>query len=279
MSDNNKLIIGLIVFAVVIFIIVFAFILYYSYSGQSTTSNDSNDEDITIQPRNGINNLVSKLQSNDVPIVGVKKVRTTRNLFNIFNGNNKVQNNNSKVIKNNNKQLENSIRIGLTSLDSNLREPFIAKARPTKVTKIDDTTTLFSRDKVVTYVNSSIAINDLTVNEKLFIIEATSSITLTLPKTEGITLKFWNNTTLTHTLKSSISINDDSNNNNKFTINPGQFVILESLGSLWIVTTKTNPNLDFNPVRPCDENTNQEYGMNNSIDGEFDDLLNGGWQN
>lgn len=276
MGDNDNLAIGLIIITLLVFIIVVIIFLYYAYSGQSGDTSD--DDDTTIEPGDNIDDLINNLKSKDVSLPTTKKVKNKHKQNKVFNKTpNKTPSNKSDVSKNNIKQLGIIIKDGLTTIDSNIREPFNFAGRKSRVNKIEDVDDDSFNRRVATRVNSDLTLSDSTRNGKLFIIESTKSITLKLPKNEGITLKFWNNTLCTHILKSDNSILDENSGGREFTINPGQFVILESLDNLWLVITKTKSGEKISPTKPCHEDPNEECDMTGSINGEIKDLLNGEW--
>lgn len=246
MGERDNMAIGLLIIAILVFIIVIAILLYYTYSGQSgdTSTDDSCDYDVEITPDTNISNLVANLEAADVRL---PVARRTRNNFNLFN----MPNNNRKPVVRNETSNQNRI--------NNL----LNRGKP--------------GNKVVTKLTKDTTISNNTENGKLFIINSMSPIEVRLPQIDSLTIKFWNNSTISQTISSLIPILDVSSGSCKFIIEPGQFLILESVGEMWLVIIKTPSGTNISPIGPCINNPLQECDMTNSIDTEINNLLNSKW--
>lgn len=280
MGNSDKLAMALVLIALLVFIIVFAILLYYTYSGQNTsTTDDCSTEDIIVDPGTNVQDFINNLKAKDLSIPTSKIVKNNNNRFNLFN----TATNRVKIpLRNPNKNVEEltkNIKDSLNSFDKTVREPFVTNGRATKVVKIPDTIDDSFNNRVATRLNSNTSISNDTRSGKLFIIEAMSSIDIDLPKREGLTLKFWNNSTKSHSLKGHVPIFDDSSSCRVFSIQPGQFVIIESLSDIWLITTKTKSGSDVRPTKPCVFNPTEECDFSDSLDTQVNSLLNGGWSN
>lgn len=116
---------------------------------------------------------------------------------------------------------------------------------------------------------SSIIPDDVT-NNKLYIIESISPAIFNLPKIGSVSLKFWNNSNVTHTITSNISILDDTHGGKNFSIKPGQFVSIESVEDFWLVTHKTKSQCHSKKIAPTEP-------IQSNLDDQIKDLMNSSW--
>lgn len=253
-SDNYAY--GILALAVIIFIVVFVLLMYYAYSGQSGNDSSSNDCDD--------NGTINTCNNNGWPNFNINK-----------NINNKKTKNRSPT--SNLDEFTSNIRDGLNQFDRIVREPFIANGRPTTSINQSKDCDDSLNNRVATRLDRDTTIDNNTRNGKLFIIESSCSIDVRLPRREGLSLKFWNNSTTTQNLIGHVPIFDENNSSRTFTLQVGQFLILESVGDLWLITTKTKSDCDIKPSRPCKNNPSEQCDISDSLGSEINDLLNGGW--
>lgn len=244
MADDNSsnFAIGILVIAFIIFIVVFALVMYYSYSGSSGDSSSSDDD----------------CENNTWTWNGCKPKKCNKPPKKNCDDSNNVSTN---------------IRNSMNDFDRTFREPFIANGRPSP------SSNNCNDSKIATTIRGNTTISDNTTSGKLFIIDSSCPVEVKLPRRTGLTLKFWNNSRISHTLRGHVPIFDESSSDRQFSIGAGQFAILESLGEMWLITTKTKTGSTFKPCKPCKFNPDEQCDITDSLDSQVNSLLDGGWQN
>lgn len=83
---------------------------------------------------------------------------------------------------------------------------------------------------------------------KLYLLESRNSLNIKLPNRDGVSVKLFNDSNVSHNIfgHNHIPILDNDNDSENFSIEPGQFVTLHSLGKYWIVSSKSNFNISLN---------------------------------
>lgn len=279
MSGIDNMAIGLMIIALLVFVIVFVVLLYYAYSGQSSNNDDCDDYDINVDPGANEKEFMTNLMSKDIDIPGMK-IKPKKNSFNFFRMEASKNRTPARGTNKNVDKLAKNIRDGMNTFDKIVREPFIAKSRATKVEKIDESDDDdSSKNKVAARLKASSTIPESTCSGKLFIFDSRKSIEVELPKTEGMMLKFWNSTDISHSLKSKVPIFNEKTSCNILIVEPGQFVVLESLGNIWLITTKTESGVQVKPTRPCKTIPDEECDFSDTLDLHVTSLLDGQWTN